>query len=432
MRRRSGFTLVELLVAMALIVFIMAILSEAFTAGLASFRDLKATADMAERLRSVSNMMHRDLAADHFDGDRRISGADFWISERPGLNSPPREGFFRVYQGSDSTSEGSDQSVLYTTAVPQSVFLDSHRAVNHMLHFTVKLKGNERGDYFSAILDPATAAASPLLTSPLLLGTRHYQDSGNVYNSQWAEVVYFLRSVPDKAKGTTQLYSLYRRQRLLVPDNALLSNAAPGTTSQYPEVSCVIGAAANTVYFNNPRDITMPVRRLGMDGVNLAGVFPRPAGPGQSAVNDPVLGTNTYPTMFEDTGNTRYQGADVLLTDVISFEVRVLPTFTQTLGAHFVTLFDTDFSLAANNHNNTTYPAGPGVTTPRVFDTWSNMAEKTGNNYHNWNTVSAAVPASAVTIPFTTAVRLKAVQVIIRVWDSKTEQTRQITIAQDL
>src|SRR5262245_61577955 len=51
MRRRSGFTIVELLVAMALILFIMAILSEAFVAGLKSVRDLKAVADMAERLR---------------------------------------------------------------------------------------------------------------------------------------------------------------------------------------------------------------------------------------------------------------------------------------------------------------------------------------------------------------------------------------------
>ena len=53
MKRRSAFTIVELLVALALIMFIMAILSEAFVAGLTTFRNLKAVADMAERLRSV-------------------------------------------------------------------------------------------------------------------------------------------------------------------------------------------------------------------------------------------------------------------------------------------------------------------------------------------------------------------------------------------
>src|SRR2546430_16733350 len=93
MRRRSGFTIVELMVAMALIMFIMAILSEAFVAGLKSFRDLKATADQAERLRAVSTILRHELGSDHFDGRRRLSSPDFWS------NGPPKEGFFRVYQG---------------------------------------------------------------------------------------------------------------------------------------------------------------------------------------------------------------------------------------------------------------------------------------------------------------------------------------------
>ena len=40
-RRRPGFTLVELLVAMALILFIMVILTEAFSAGLETFRRIR-------------------------------------------------------------------------------------------------------------------------------------------------------------------------------------------------------------------------------------------------------------------------------------------------------------------------------------------------------------------------------------------------------
>lgn len=48
---RRGFTLFELLVAMAQVVLIMAILSEAFVAGIESFRSLKALADLGEQLR---------------------------------------------------------------------------------------------------------------------------------------------------------------------------------------------------------------------------------------------------------------------------------------------------------------------------------------------------------------------------------------------
>jgi prepilin-type N-terminal cleavage/methylation domain-containing protein len=49
--KRRGLTLNELLVAMALIVLIMAIVSEAFVEGTTTFRNLKAIGDMAERLR---------------------------------------------------------------------------------------------------------------------------------------------------------------------------------------------------------------------------------------------------------------------------------------------------------------------------------------------------------------------------------------------
>jgi prepilin-type N-terminal cleavage/methylation domain-containing protein len=48
-----GFTLVELLLAMALILFIMVVLSEAFVAGLETYRQLKGIGDMNERMRSA-------------------------------------------------------------------------------------------------------------------------------------------------------------------------------------------------------------------------------------------------------------------------------------------------------------------------------------------------------------------------------------------
>src|SRR5258707_7665 len=46
--KQSGFTIVELLIAMALIVFIMTILDQAFSAGVRAFRELVAVGDMEE------------------------------------------------------------------------------------------------------------------------------------------------------------------------------------------------------------------------------------------------------------------------------------------------------------------------------------------------------------------------------------------------
>src|SRR5262249_34463161 len=77
--RRGGFTIVELLVAMALIILIMAVLSEACTAGLSAFRSLKGLGDMQELMRLASTRLKQDLALRHFEGDRKLSDIDpYW------------------------------------------------------------------------------------------------------------------------------------------------------------------------------------------------------------------------------------------------------------------------------------------------------------------------------------------------------------------
>src|SRR5262249_13030922 len=80
---RRGFTLVEMLVAMALTMFIMVILSEAFATGLDSFRQLKAIGDMEESLRAAATVLRADLAADHYTGKRRLSDPDFYANVPP-------------------------------------------------------------------------------------------------------------------------------------------------------------------------------------------------------------------------------------------------------------------------------------------------------------------------------------------------------------
>jgi prepilin-type N-terminal cleavage/methylation domain-containing protein len=511
MNKRRGFTIVELLVAMALIMFMMAILSEAFSAGLGSFRTMKASADMADRLRSAATVLRRELAADHFDGRRRLSQADFWT------NGPPAEGFFRVYQGSPVggtyVNEGSDPD---EAALPLPHVLDSYRATDHMLHFTVKFRGNERGDFFSAGNIPA---GSTLLTSPLFRGERHYQENGQTtYRSQWAEVAYFLRQTTDTTKGGTPLYTLFRRQWLLVPDNGLLTTPITGANAiprNYLEMSCnqVNVGGVNALYFNNPRDVTMPGRRMGMNtpaannpaDPNLAGLY---------TMKDPTNGRNTYPTMGDTDPN--YQGSDIILTDVISFEVRLL----LNDSTHFETLFDiagvgannprvnsvaiksvapttgntvlvttqtphnffsgwnvqmtaggapTTFTIASTpsattftytNPVGTALPVG-GVATsnnsyqlsngnfnanvgPLVFDTWSNYNDTQYNYLGTWNATNVqqtgwSIANANASIPFYgralaagTHIRPRAIQILIRVWDSKTELTRQVSVIQDL
>jgi prepilin-type N-terminal cleavage/methylation domain-containing protein len=95
--KRRGFTLVEMLVATALIMFIMLILSEAFSQGLNAFRVLKGIGDMEARLRSAVTTIRNDLVADHFEGRRRLSDPSFW------QQGNPREGYFSLSQGGTPT-----------------------------------------------------------------------------------------------------------------------------------------------------------------------------------------------------------------------------------------------------------------------------------------------------------------------------------------
>ena len=74
---RRGFTIVELLVAAALSMFIMAIITTAFSKGIDTFRTVRAAGNLQEKLRMASVVIKRDLAAQHFDGSYHpgLSGA---------------------------------------------------------------------------------------------------------------------------------------------------------------------------------------------------------------------------------------------------------------------------------------------------------------------------------------------------------------------
>jgi prepilin-type N-terminal cleavage/methylation domain-containing protein len=403
MRARQGFTLIEMLVATALVIFIMVILTQAFTTGMDAFRYLKTIGDMQEKLRTATTIIRRDLVADHFDGKRRLSDANFWVI------GPPREGFFRIWQGYPLgmplgapryTDEGMDGDGIH-----------SYQATDHYLHFTVKRRGNRRDEFASAVIpDPK----SPFFLQWQAMGWRspdsRFQDATNttnIFNSQWYEVAYFLKDSGEVTPGGTKRYTLYRRQRLAVTDNYNLNWTAAdqvpqANASNYVEISCFNNLNANNntfLYFNNPTDLTVPERRFGMNTTTTGGY--------------PTEADLSYPLLVDT--NNQATGADLLLTDVISFQVQVM-----FVGA-------TTWSDVPANTN-------PTLQNFRVFDTWSSLTDKDPNNanpqpgtvdYSQWS-----VAGNATSAPVQQSI--KAIQISIRIWDIKTQLTRQITLVQDM
>src|SRR5262249_20391177 len=132
--------------------------------------------------------------------------------------NPPPPGTAYYYEGKDADG------------------VRSYVATDHMLHFTVKLRGNRRGEFVSA----RVPNGSPLLGLLPNLGTpdSRFQDAPSAYASQWYEVAYFLRSTGQTTDGNIPRFALYRRQRLIVPENTALNDPqgspVPYTASKIP------------------------------------------------------------------------------------------------------------------------------------------------------------------------------------------------------
>jgi hypothetical protein len=423
---RPGFTLIELLVAIALIFFIMSILTAAFIASSKSFTDLKAEGDLAEKLNTAAGILRKYLLADHFEGKRRLSDPSFWA------NGPPQEGFFRIYQGTPSSTapnvlEGTDLKIG-----PAGSPLPCYRVINHALHFAVKLRGNNLGDFFSA----EVPAGSPVLSVGTPDARWQTTPPPSIYRAQWGEVAFFLQPLQFSATEAvtangTQLYGLFMRQRLAVPDISGTQTTVPGyTASDYVEISGINNAG--TLACNGPRDLTQPARRFGMTTTNLAGISNAAitaatnATPiqitsanhglttGQPVIIGGVQGNTAangiwivtvvdannftlngsigngaytaggtwskyYTTFAQDVaaGAANYQklvGSDLLLTNVVSFEVRLM-----LLGGNdFVELFDPTVKVYDNGN-----PNFPSATGPMAFDTWSSTHDDLFD-YSNW------------------------------------------------
>jgi hypothetical protein len=552
--RAGAFTLVELLVAMALTLFIMVILSEAFVAGMQTFGDLKAVGDMARRLRTANSVIRADLGAMWLDSPTQTS--ESLSGRRPG---PPLfqaqvptlaggRGFFRVWQDgpgpggaaptasntvtkltlaagpgtsmtlaavSDPQTPGQwtiqPGTVLIVDAGTQTALgaaleetvtvsltyvvgtnpvtltapglaqahaigapvivcegadldgIASVQSANHTLHFTVNLgylqSFDRRQDYLStSIADPVPLNAGSLWA----YGPPAFRDAiSHPYNSQWAEVVYFLRENGTSTSGDAlanpprppmRLYGLYRRQHLaLTPTETALYQALdpplPGplnpisSTLQYQyyfDMSSKPDPLSTTanLFFNNPTDLTIPERRYGMNatvqstgygGLPLFGPQDTYASRTYPKASEPIPTPDPASTVTTPTELPSFQGADLLLNDVISMDIQLyIPEIKLT---------DFCYLPAIPNPpaNNNTYPNYQGK---RVFDTWSLQPSSTANPYDY--SASDTTNGSYKTVPVGRALgggtigNPTGIQIILRIWDQKTQKTRQVTIIQDL
>jgi type II secretory pathway pseudopilin PulG len=481
MNRRQGFTITELMVSLALIIFIMLILTEAFSEGLETFRRLKAVGDMQERTRSAIIALRRDLVSDHFDDGSSKTRLSDQAANKGGPNpdnwKPPLKGYFRIWQipppaaVAGSAGEGTHNSILEGIESSDGVNIQSYRSTSHVLQFTCRRPQISPGrDNLRTVgVPPSGAANIPMTTNPpppnvLELQGPHAFRTRGLMNTPWYEVTYFLApsylrddngavvrdgannpipilTTADPGGTPTQLYTLYRRERA-VSDHAAKTPLQMVPVAGYEDVSTSY-QTAGTAVVNQPDDVTDPRTRFGMDHT------------GTSFAGRPLNFPNWTLADGLGAGDPR-RGDDVLLGNVISFDVKVLqqgwnpppPTGTGAgangafQSSYFHPVF-VDLPPAALGHNSYFQTQGWSV-----FDTWCRVGSP------QYDAVTPPPAGGPVGYPYAIPdppnstypgwysegqefslplpIRIHAIQITIRVWDQKTEQSRQVSIIQDM
>ena len=474
---RNAFTLVELMVAMALIILMLSIMSQAFVIATGVMQGLKEVADMQEKIRPAITLLQRDLGANHFEGSKKLSDPEFWD------NGPPKEGYFMLWQDqANDVAEG-------WIGIDKVNFSQSAAIANHMLAFTVKLPGKSPNDFFESssftplfgnlffnkVSNPPVVNIPPLITDDTPKGMldaniRRFEKDSSLIHSDWAEVAYFLGPhtdpkvtlndaviTPDgytdgKAGPALPYYNLYRQQRLVLPSCNIAGVVLPQAGSN-EEISCELG----TFSFNKPSDLTVPWKRM-IYRTNIDNTPPPPMAP--SVGLNPVTYPNHYlgkpysipvplPSssvkrllpLFSEFPNTSTKvNTDIIATNVISFDVKLL-TDNQYDYQSLSTI------LGAAGFYNAHVPVG-NYGSPRVFDTWTTDQGNAANSipkydFGFWNNITGKWQPSGNTagnnsliqvwnVTNNTGLNIKAVQISLRIWDQKSNTAKMFVIVQKL
>ena len=433
--RRNAFTLVELMVAMALIILMLSIMSQAFVIATGTMQGLKEVADMQEKIRPAITLLQRDLGANHFEGSKKLSDPEFWD------NGPPKEGYFMLWQDkANDVAEG-------WIGIDKVNFSQSAALANHMLAFTVKFPGKSPNDFFESSLGSSfgniffNGAGTPLGMTDSNI--RRFEKDSSLIHSEWAEVAYFLgphTAGVVVADGNTDgknnppslpYFNLYRQQRLVLPSYNIAGVNLPtpvdnatnrdgfSELSFHPEPTTILK-------FNSPNDLTVPWKRMGNRSLNY-------------------LGNRTGP-LFSEFPNTSIKvNTDIIATNVISFDVKLLTDLRYDYEDLTTILSQGSYSAYPPFNN---YAIANGNTTLRVFDTWTTDQGNAANSipkydFGFWNNITGKWQPSGNTagnnslIPVwnvtnNTGLNIKAVQISLRIWDQKSNTAKMFVVVQKL
>jgi type II secretory pathway component PulJ len=452
--KRSGYTLIEMLVATTLTMMLMFAVAQLFASVGDGIANSRSTLEMTESLRGVASRLREDL-----------QGAT--VKMNPPRSPETNEGYFEIIEGP-----------IGPVAPPSNVAIDT----------TTSAADTTVGDFDDILMFTTRSQKVPFVG----------RVAGAAASSSEAEVAWFVR-------GRT----LYRRVLLVRPD------VTPSGTPAgfYANNDLSVRNVSGTLYANSLADLTLRENRfahatgaypfdsrgwgvLGLPTLqecssnnwNAGAMQPGAAGLKALLPSPPKVDLWQNPYPWDDgSGNAvvntttgcllNYQGSriaeDVILQNVIGFDVKVwdpgAPVFQHT--ATGVTLLPGDAGYKAafapanivgfGAYVDLNYLAGSGINytpvagaplplfsgpgdsrsglvgaapaTAAVYDTWSSSHEagQTGTDgFDNNNDGVVDDPGEWVTAPPYRA-PLRGIQVKIRVYEPSSRQIREVTVVQE-
>jgi prepilin-type N-terminal cleavage/methylation domain-containing protein len=377
---RRGMTLVEMLVAMTATLLLMAAVAQAFAVFGSAITGSRGVLDLDARMRSAAWRLRSDLAG-------------ITVRPLPPITPESAQGYLEIIEGpwSDSRDEVTGNPAFATPPIDIGP-----TDVDDVLLFTTQSADS-----------PFTGRAP----------------TGETFESAVAEVAWFARRTPGTDNPPT--YTLYRRQLLVLG----YVGVAPFSDTDTNSVDWATAGSSWPAFYNAPYDVSVRRERTGSGSLdrlipNTLADLSRREARFLHNVNGVVDGSGfPYPFVAHQTPtapdglifapNTSRAGEDVVLTDVVAFDVRVFdpavavreagstplvpgdPAYTTAAdigtGAYVdlghgasVNSILTAPAIAPRFHDGTARQvAGLAATLSRTYDTWSLAYEANGRNEDN-------------------------------------------------
>lgn len=406
----AGFSLVELLVAGAIAVGVMAVVANLLGMVGRGLTESQSTVDLSARMRATAWKLRQDL-----------EGVTCPVV--PWLSPDSNAGYFEI-------SEGPQRDITLAIDIEARVGTANLEAdTDDILMFTTR--------------------------APRGVFSGRYADAARTIESPYAEVAWFCRQAADQRVPGTTLYNLYRRQ-LLVVGYVGLSEFNNGAQDP-PKPNSIAATVPKNVY-----DISLR---------NEAGrLYPNTLGDLTKRENRFMHNPTAFPHVMRVDGEARLGDAtetgtfdntdraweDVVLTNVIGFDVRVYDPEARASIANGVTLYPGDPEYAAPNGATGVFvdlgwhadlhesvpssrkdaidkgfgafgqppdpKSGLATSSAAVYDTWSQHYEFTAAGRSGLNDPSQYQSAPPYPAP------LRGLEVRIRCFDPTSKQVRQTTL----